>query len=637
MHNLYKAPYLLIGADELTSIAGDCLAGAQIFGVASVERTLRLVSSSGGDFEISTPPTSCLGIITCKEANLPVLQDVHEWLTKRLVTRPPAPKLVAGEMSEAVLKEFATERALALAGEFAAAFASASRELALVRQAHERLENSFQAMEAVLFESGLQPFELAFANEPARSRESLEVPDQGIQQLLPVSSRGLVALALHLAGNSGSAPGGLRVTLEALEEKTLIAIWNLSGERFEPGWSMLMLPEGIGGLKRTLLLRVYGVEQDGSVPMLSLGDRMPIAKYQVSDVATGQPVLGRALALQAWVGLANVRPGLTENCWLPLGRDERFVEAQYNISAEALAQVTMLSAAPTPARSFKIVDYIPKKKTISCHPITRQISIAGLDGVLPEGTVRVSAEISLENPKANDVEFGMAAAPTVEAAKGLLERSAKAELKVPVSAWVRVRGGQASQINLYIDDAAEKHSLALATRIADGKPDTFAASHFSKLRYWLKQDLLTLPSESVEGRLRSEAVAERKIGVGPVKSEPVLDPLESHSETVSVQSASMLWPEQGEFDTEDQPQNESEVDALNQDSAADLPAAEPVRDESLVSSRQSAPADDPVGSESAMDPMKSEPAADLASTDSDVDIEYDSAVDQDSSAAADSN
>jgi hypothetical protein len=334
----------------------------------------------------------------------------------------------------------------------ASQLAASLRSLGQMRIAHEDHQQRLAALEAFIARDNQQDFDCVFAEQPAAGEDAAlrlgsDANLRRIEQLLPVASRGVSAIALHLAPTPFSPDAVVHIRLTSLEDRVLRAEWRMPVRDLVPGWQVLGLDRAITGLSRTLRL---SVEVSGGTLAFSMGGRQPLAGFRVTG-EDGVAVAPRSLAFKVWSGLPGVMPPVTEVDRLAGAEDlgQGFEQVALAIDAIALTR-----DGTTTTRLADEDDSLP------CDPARQGIALGRLPGALPAGTLMVQAEGRVSGAEA--VEFALAAADSPEAARAL------AHVEGPVagwSGWVASAADGTAPLHLFLaETGGEAQDLYVLTR-----------------------------------------------------------------------------------------------------------------------------------------------------------------------------
>lgn len=200
-------------------------------------------------------------------------------------------------------------------------------QLCSLRMAHEELQNTFARYEDFLSYARIPPVQLRFITEPtdevaftaARGGKPLR-----FAQRLPISSRGLAIIEIHVRIPDKKAEGVLSASVSTLEDPQELASWRIPYQAMHPGWMRLVLPKIWSGPKLTAELYLTFETHKGKAPTLSLTppQLLPEACLRLDN---GTEV-DRSLALRLWTGLPGIRhfSGSPDNYIYELSSEIRF-------------------------------------------------------------------------------------------------------------------------------------------------------------------------------------------------------------------------------------------------------------------------------------------------------------------------
>jgi hypothetical protein len=263
-----------------------------------------------------------------------------------------------------------------------------------------------------------------------------------------VASRGVSAIALHLAPTPFSPEAVATIRLSSLEDGIERATWRLAARDLKPGWQVLGLDRAITGLSRTLSL---AVEVTGGTLAISLGGHQPLPSFRVSGEDTGA-MAPRSLAFKVWTGLPGVMPPVTGVDHLADAADAGQGFEDVALVAEAI-ELTRDGATST--RHAFDDDSLP------CDPAREGITLGRLPAALPAGTMLAQA-IGRVVGGAEGVDFALAAAPSAEAALALAQGAMPEE---GWSGWVASGADGTAPLHLFLAaDADGARDLFILTR-----------------------------------------------------------------------------------------------------------------------------------------------------------------------------
>ncbi len=409
----------------------------------------------------------CAGFLAATPEALSLLEEVRQDFTRWAGLAFPAPVLV--ERFDVLSLLLASN--LVQQGQQVAAYATRlARELSLLRNAHEILQNNFAKAEALINQVDLAKVSLRFINPPGKLTTG--GGRQRICQTLPASTSGLVALDVHVA-----APGsGLAVQLYTLEDHQLQVSWVVEADECAAGWVPLILPAGLSGLARTPELVITPLGGVSTLPEFSLGPPQPLPGFRVSVDGV---VRTASLALRCWAGLPGVRPP-------PQGAMPQPGEAAAlvtEIRCPPVLRATATRACSAWQTEWPVIRDVPEKNGVFCHPppsnVKPEFSAAMIEGLTADRPLRISARGVVWDERAAPVEFALAAAPP---GVDVLGRLAKGEGGFYFSGWERGSFKALAFIALHVPPHALKQNLFLLTRMADRAENYYAQAGFEDLR-----------------------------------------------------------------------------------------------------------------------------------------------------------
>jgi len=350
------------------------------------------------------------------------------------------------------------------------------RNLGQLRVAHEDHQARLAALEAFIARDNRQDFDCVFAEAPApdaTTRLGTEANMRRLTQLLPVASRGVSAIALHLADAPLIPDAVLDIRLTSMEDGQERAAWRLPVHSLTPGWQVLGLERALTGLSRTLRL---SVEVSGGTVALALGAWQPLAEFRAIG-EDGAALAPRSLAFQVWTGLPGVMPPRT-------GIDHVGAEASGHGFEEVflpVAAIALTRDGSTATRRALADDSLP------CDTARVGIALGCLAGALPAGTMIVQA---IGHAAPGSVAFALAAAPSPEAALAMAEQDlpatgwsgwvdSDAEGAAPLRLFLAAEGGEAT--DLFVLTRRTGPGAPLPARLV-GLRATVAAEHLVATR-----------------------------------------------------------------------------------------------------------------------------------------------------------
>jgi hypothetical protein len=172
--------------------------------------------------------------------------------------------------------------------------AALMQELSDGRRRLAEVEEGFAALEEFFLARRVPTVDEAFVNEP---EADVELTASALHQVLPVSTRSLSAIALHVAATS-TGGRGLVASLACPELDEVLWRWHVPAQELETGWITLACPRTTGGVPKTAVLEVRA-SGAGRGPRLSLGPANPLPEYRLGGV--DESGSGRSLAMRVFV------------------------------------------------------------------------------------------------------------------------------------------------------------------------------------------------------------------------------------------------------------------------------------------------------------------------------------------------
>ncbi len=496
---LLQEPLVLVPAVDLPALPDLSAVGIRVAALLRRENGLRLVAGILEAPLLSVPPL-CLGVLSASGAGLALAEEVY-----RLPGAGSLPPLQAigprdGWNSVGVIAAEAIARLRIQARLFTATLDS----LAQLRAVRDDQQRRLAALEDYLAWRNTQPFELAFEEDPDPGGAELSIDTPGyaglVTQLLPVPSRGVVAVGLHIPP-SALEPAALALALESCEDGTTVAEWTIAAEDRPSGWLVLGLERAITGLNRSLRLQVRGLAGGGR-PRLSLGPTQPLPMFRAVR-ADGEEIAARSIAFRVWTGLPGVVPPLGGVDLLPDGaaQPEGFACLPVDLRGSKL-----LTAPAEPVRGPHVL-HLPQEDAVAVHAPREGTAIAVIPGALTPGTVRVAAEAWPNSPNSPPVLVALA---SIADARSLAER---ADTDAPAcpgwSGWMRALPSAPVTLRLHmVPVEGDPADLALLTRRESPGPSGPAWARFERIF----ATVLLSPTLSEEA------------GTGPEEPLPVVQP-----------------------------------------------------------------------------------------------------------------
>ena len=424
-------------------------------------------------------PNFCLGLLGLSKAGEEELAELARWWSERSAesSLPPSIKLNTEQETTALQAEFWQHmyaRREKQTYAIAERIGTLQKQYLGLRTLHENMQNAFAAVEDYLSQAKLPSLQLVFDNQPAKKLvEATVLTDSNsltLKQLLPVASRGIAIVELHVAKKYHNAVGYLTVQLKACEDETCFAEWQISYQQLPEGWLSLDLPSIDMGRKQDVELVIEWNTSIGPAPSLSLAQIQPIPEVRayINEVA-----LEHSLAFRIWSGLPGTRK-VTSPYLCTADVDVEPVNLGY-LGQGAMARV--IEVTPNlPTDEFAHIEVINNGAKILTHPRTEgKPTIAMLPFCFPPEADILTATVATEHEEASTIEYAMAIiSPETDPKNCLKEGSAMA-----FSGWVAVKPNTPRQITLELTSAIKEHChIAIAARLAEGSLPYYGWAHW---------------------------------------------------------------------------------------------------------------------------------------------------------------
>ncbi|MCU0524013.1 MAG: tetratricopeptide repeat protein [Elainella sp. Prado103] len=446
--------------------------------------------------EIQFAPQFVLGCCVASPAGQQQLEALFQWWQTRSGS-PMLPTPIQLNVTDhpiALKANFWQQIANQLNGEtrqMAQRLSTLQQQYLELRTLHENLHNTFVSVEAFLSQAKLPPLQLAFEYQ-ASKKQIFPETKQGVywlRQLLPIPSRGLAQVEIHIAQTYLHARGHLTIALWVPEANSDLARWEIPYEHLQTGWLALDLPQIDAGYRRDVELVIEWHTQLGPAPRLSLGDLQPIPEAQL---LTGDRHFDRSLAFRLWTGLPGSRLSLSpyavaSNPSEPLPTPS----ASGYLGQATLARVTEVTPnLPTDEVPYLLV--IGEGEKIQTQPRSDSPTIALLPYGCPPQTTAVTATVATEHAEAGVVEYAMAILPTDAKPEHCFTATAAT---LAQSDWIAVQPGTPRQIQVTIAQPPSQHChLVIATRLPADSPERFAWARWRSFQITLDPPIAAMPS-----------------------------------------------------------------------------------------------------------------------------------------------
>ncbi len=427
-------------------------------------------------------PSFCLGMLVFCEAGKEELVELARWWSARSSESsvPPLIKLNTERETAALQAEFwqhmyarMTEQTFAIAERVA----TLQKQYLGLRTLHENLQNAFAAVEDYLSQAKLPSLQLVFDNQPTKKFvEPIHLVDSNcltLKQLLPVASRGIAVVELHVGKKNHKAVGYLTVQLRACEDETCFAKWQIPYPQLPDGWLSLDLPSIDMGRKRDVELVIEWNTSVGPAPCLSLAQIQPIPEVRAYS---NEVALEQSLAFRIWNGLPGTRK-VTSPYLLETNNalnDAETVNLGY-LGQGAMAKVKEVTSN-LPTDEFAHIEVINDGAKILTHPRPNGIpTIAMLPFCFPPGADILTATVATEHKEASIIEYAVAIIDSESDPKTCLNEGAA----LAFSGWVAVEPNIPRQISLELTFAIKEFChIVIAARLAEGSLPYYGWAHW---------------------------------------------------------------------------------------------------------------------------------------------------------------
>ena len=416
-------------------------------------------------------PNFCLGLVTFSQAGKEELIKLTQWWSERSSPQLPVPPLIEldSNLEITVLQaEFWQQmygRMEQSTYAVAERIATLQKQYFNLRTLHENMQNAFATVEDYLSQAKLPPLQLNFDNQPVKKlidpTNFVDSHSPQLKQLLPLSSRGLAMVELHVVKKYDNVSGHLTVQLTACEDNSCFAKWQIPYQQLPDGWLNLDLPVIDLGRKREVELIITWYTNIGPAPALSLGQIQHIPEVQARN---GETRLDRSLAFRIWTGLPGTRK-VTNPYLLTIDeKDKKSIRLGY------LGQGTMTTVREVtpnlPTDEYAHIQVLDNGAEILTHPRSDGTStIAILPFCFPINANHLTATIATKHEDADIVEYAMAIIkPGTDPKTSLNSNSALA-----FSGWIAVEANIPRQISIQLNSKIDEPChIVIATKLAEG-------------------------------------------------------------------------------------------------------------------------------------------------------------------------
>lgn len=483
--SLLKFPVIFCAGDFFYELRKMIPAPLQVWQLVGVDHFCIKVEIAENQIRsVTCPPIFSAAIVASDADSLSLAADAASWLRSHGSRFIPEPAIVTCQQSAQLAADVAGKMAEHFVDQ-AEFITMLSREISSFRTSNERLQNNFQAAEAVLARKGLQAYDLDFVNEPVDTRSNVltEATHNRIAQILPVGSTGVSAVGIHLTELPPRGRGVLEAQIISLEDGIVLDSWNIAISALHSGWNVFGFEKSLAGLPRTLELTISGAG-GAELPRLSLGAPQVIERFRVHDADSRQSLADASLALQVWTGLAAVALPNWATYWSSRSRPGKGTDLplrQEAIAPDILGFATHYNTDEVDF-AFEAVQALVPERAVACHPPAFGITIARLPGACPAGALRVSACALVDNEKSQEVEFALVTATDGDRARSLFRGDISPTAGESFSNWIRVSPMAKQAVNAFISQpVASSQDVFIATRMVEAGNNDFAWAKFQDL------------------------------------------------------------------------------------------------------------------------------------------------------------
>lgn len=431
---------------------------------------------------VELAPNFCLALVSFSTVGKQDLAKVSAWWQDR-GSHQSLPQMVTldGELPPAKLQAEFWQQMYSITAQdiqsYAQRITTLQKQYLRLRTLHENMQNAFATVEEYLSQAKLPEIQLAFdatlsdyAIEPSQIQDSNSLT---LQQLLPVASRGLAAIAIHVAQGYPQGVGYLRIKLKACEDNTAIAIWQIPYAHLTPGWLNLDLPRINLGRKRDVELIIAWQTNLGPAPALSLTKLQSIPEARAYN---SELVLERSLALRIWRGMPGTRKVTSPYLLLTSHQQPSATVTQLGYLGQGTMAGVQEVTPNLPTDDFEHIQVFDQGAKILTHPrADGSPTIALLPyGFAPHAN-QLIASIAIEHEQAGAIEYALAIISPETEAKTALDP----EIALAYSGWLKVAPNTPQEITLDLTTPLKEHAhIILAAKLAPGSPPDFAWAHW---------------------------------------------------------------------------------------------------------------------------------------------------------------
>jgi hypothetical protein len=480
----------------------------------------------------------CLGLLVFSEAGKEDFKQLIDWWSKRS-TPESTPLLLeldperARSLLQAEFWQQIYVRTVRQTQTLADRISTLQKQYLGLRTLHENMQNAFAGVEDYLSQAKLPPLQLVFDNQPTeKSVEPSNLENSNsleLKQLLPISSRGLAVIELHVAKKHDNINGCLTVYVKAAEDQTCFAKWQINYQQLSEGWLSLDLPSIDLGRKQDVELVVEWTTKIGPAPSLSLGQLQSIAEVQAYS---NEVALKHSLAFRIWNGLPGTRK-VTSPYLLSI--NEQNIEAIHLGDLGQGAIANLQEVTPNlPTEKLAHIRVIRDGAKILTHPRANgTATIAMLPFCFPPGANHLTATVTTEHEQAGIIEYAMAIiAPGIDPQTCFQE-----SLSLGFSGWVAVEPNMARQISVQLTSPQPEHChIIVATRLAKDSVPYYAWAHWLNFCSSTQLKEQVISEQVISEQIISEQIIPEQILPEQILPEQILPEEVSEIETPQVVS-----------------------------------------------------------------------------------------------------
>ena len=466
-------------------------------------------------------PNFCLGLVSFSQSGKEELIKFTQWWSKRSSPQLPVPPLIELDpnLEITVLQaEFWQQ----MYGQMeqstyavAERIATLQKQYLSLRTLHENMQNAFATVEDYLSQSKLPPLQLNFDNQPVKNligpTNFVDSSSSQLKQLLPLSSRGLAMVELHVVKKYDNISGYLTIRLVACENNACFAQWQIPYQQLPDGWLNLDLPAIDLERKREVELVIEWNTNIGPAPSLSLGQIQHIPEVQARN---GETKLDRSLAFRLWTGLPGTRK-VTSPYLLPINEEDKESISLGYLGQGAMARLREVTPN-LPTDESPHIQVLDNGAEILTHPRSDgSPTIAMLPFCFPVDANYLTATVATKHDEADIVEYAIAIIKPGTNPK----ISLNSNLALAFSGWIGVEANVPRQISVQLNSKIDEPChIVLATKLAE------SSASFCAWACWLNFFISSQPEEYIK-RAPEVPNINRSISIKPVKKSNIAESL----------------------------------------------------------------------------------------------------------------